>query len=69
VVATYTPDNNFSSVVSSSDAITSGEEHTVYVGGRAGGTAGGGMTLGGSTSAATKLGTVTAGRAPAGRGH
>ena len=69
VIATWTADKNFSSVVFSSDAITSGESYTVYVGGKASGTAVGGMTLEGSTSGATKLGTVTAGQAPAGRGH
>ena len=67
VIASWTADKNFSSVVFSSDAITSGESYTV--GGKAGGTAVGGMTLGGSTSGATKLGTVTAGQAPAGRGN
>jgi len=69
VIASWTADKNFSSIVFSSDAITNGETYTVYVGGTASGTAVGGLTLGGSTSGAAELGTVTAGQHSGGRGR
>ena len=68
MIATWTADKDFSSLVFSSDAITSGEAYTVHLGGTAGGTAVGGLTLGGSTTGATELGTVTAGQHAASRG-
>lgn len=68
VVATWTADKEFSSVIFSSEAITTGETYTVLTGGTAGGTTVGGLALGGSSSAATELGTVTAGQHSGGRG-
>jgi hypothetical protein len=68
VVATWTADEDFSSLVFSSDAITAGETYTVHLGGTASGTAVGALTLGGSTTGATGLGTVTAGQHAASRG-
>jgi hypothetical protein len=68
VIATWTADQDFSSLVFSSDAITAGETYTVHLGGTASGTAVGALTLGGSTTGATELGTVTAGQHAAGRG-
>jgi Carbohydrate-binding domain-containing protein Cthe_2159 len=69
VIASWTADKDFASLVFSSEKITSGETYTVLVDGTAGGTAVGGLSLGGSTTGASELGTVTAGVAPAGGGH
>ena len=59
VIATWTADKDFSSLVFSSGAITSGETYTVHVGGTASGPVVGGLALGGSTSGASQLGTVS----------
>ena len=69
VVATWTADKPFASLVLSSDAITEGESYTIHLGGTASGTAVGGLSLGGSTTGATELGTVTAGEHSGGRGR
>jgi len=68
VVATYTADKAFSSVVFSSSVITNGETYTIYVGGSASGDTVGGLATSGSIEGATNIGTVTAGQHSGGQG-